>query len=146
MTRRRGGVGKEECMTATQLARQLRRAAVPAVIALAGACARAPNTGVTPQPTVVEFNNESLAQADVFVRAPGETARRIGTVMAGHDHALVIPPEVATKGNVTIYARLLARSAIPTTGSIAIAPGDRLNVRLPIDARALFVLPASSGS
>jgi hypothetical protein len=133
-------------MTATQFARHLRRAALPAVIALAGACSRAPNTGATPDQTVVEFNNESLAQADVFVRAPGATARRIGTVMAGHDQALVIPAEIATKGNVTIYARLLARSEVPTTGSIAIAPGDRLTVRLPIDARALFVLPATSGS
>lgn len=93
------------------------------------------------QKTLIQFNNESLSQADVFVAAPGTDMRRIGTVMAGQNETLEIPPDVAIKGNVTIVARLLARSNRPSSGPLAISPGTTLNVRLPIDTRTLVVLP-----
>lgn len=91
----------------------------------------------------IEFRNESLAQADVFVAASGSGARRIGTVFAGRTETLTIPREIAIGGSITIVARLLARSRAPSTGSIAIAPGAHLSVRLPLDERTLYVLPAN---
>jgi hypothetical protein len=93
---------------------------------------------------VLEFNNESLAQADVFVRAVGSDTRRIGTVMAGRKEDLVVPREIAIRGSITVFARLLARSGVPSSGPVAVAPGSRLNVRLPLDERALYVLPGES--
>jgi hypothetical protein len=126
--------------------RRLRRLVLPALLAAFSACARHPSTDVADDagPTVIEFNNESLAQADVFVRASGSNARRIGTVQAGRKEALVIPRDIAIKGCVRVCGRLRARSAVPSTGAIALSPGTHLNVRLPIDERALFVLPAPS--
>lgn len=95
------------------------------------------------EPTTIEFKNESLAQADVFVTASSTGPRRIGTVFAGRTETLTVPREIATRGTVTVVARLLARSRAPTTGSIAIGPGTHLSVRLPLDERALYVLPAN---
>ena len=117
-------------------------------VALAAACHR--NTPATDlgedsanEPTVIEFRNESLAQADVFVTNPGSDLRRIGTVFAGRTESLTIPREFAMRGSITIVARLLARSRTPSTGSIAISPGTHLSVRLPMDERAMYVLPAN---
>jgi hypothetical protein len=42
---------------------------------------------------------------------------------------------------VNVVARLLARSARPSSGPIPMHPGDRLAVRLPIDEKMLVVLP-----
>jgi hypothetical protein len=95
------------------------------------------------EPTTFEFKNESLAQADVYVAASGSGARRLGTVFAGRTETLTVPREIAIRGTITVIARLLARSRVPSTGSIAISPGDRLSIRLPMDERALYVLPAN---
>ena len=95
------------------------------------------------EPTTIEFRNESLTQADVFVASSGTGARRIGTVFSGRTDTLTIPREIAIRGTITVVARLLAHSRAPSTGSIAISPGTRLSVRLPMDERSLFVLPAS---
>ena len=94
------------------------------------------------EPTIIEFKNESLAQADVFVSSGGSGARRLGTVFAGRSETLTIPREIAIRGQITIVARLLARTRAPSSGSIAISPGTALSVRLPMDERALYVLPA----
>lgn len=132
-------------MFASSTTRRLRHLAMPAIFALAGACAHVPpDTAASPAQTVIEFNNESLAQANVFVRAPGQNAHLLGTVPGGRQEELVIPAGYADKGNITIFARLLARNAVPSSGSIAIVPGDKLNVRLPLDERALLVLPSAS--
>jgi hypothetical protein len=93
--------------------------------------------------TTIEFRNESLAQADVFVAASGSAARRLGTVFAGRTETLTIPREIAIRGSITVVARLLARSHTPSTGSLAISPGAHLSVRLPLDERMLYVLPAN---
>lgn len=95
------------------------------------------------EPTTIEFKNESLAQADVFVSAASSGARRLGTVFAGRTETLTIPRDIATRGTVNIVARLLARTRVPSTGSIAITPGTHLSIRLPLDEKALYVLPAT---
>ena len=121
-----------------------------ALLAILAACARnrpgkdMGNLGdEPPEPTTIEFRNESLAQADVFVVLPGSERRKLGTVFAGRTETLTIPRELAIRGNVAIVARLLARSRTPSTGSLAISPGTRLSVRLPMDEKALYVLPAN---
>jgi len=95
------------------------------------------------EPTTIEFKNESLAQADVFVASQSSGARRIGTVFSGRTETLTIPRDIATHGSVNIVARLLARSRAPSSGSIAITPGTHLSIRLPLDEKALYVLPAN---
>jgi hypothetical protein len=126
--------------------RRLRRLILPTVLTALSACSRNhPATDVASgDPTVVEFNNESLAQADVFVRASASSTRRIGTVMAGRKEDLVVPREIANMGSITVFARLLSRTRVPSTGPVAVSPGTHISVRLPIDERTLVVLPGQS--
>jgi len=133
-------------MSRTIAARRLRQLVLPSIVAALSACSHnQPATDVASgDPTVVEFNNESLAQADVFVRAQGSDPRRIGTVQAGRKEDLVVPQDIAMKGSITVYARLLARTGVPSSGPIAVAPGTHLSVRLPVDERTLYVLPGQS--
>lgn len=132
-------------LTSRHGARTRRTLALLAALSLA-ACHR--NRPVTDddsasEPTTIEFRNESLAQADVFVAASGSGARRIGTVFAGRTETLTVPREIAIRGSITVVARLLARSRAPSTGPLAISPGTHLEVRLPLDERMLYVLPAN---
>ena len=126
-------------------ARARRTFALLAVAALAACQRNRPVTTEDPssEPTTIEFKNESLAQADVFVAASGSGARRIGTVFSGRTETLTVPREIAIRGSITVVARLLARSRVPSTGSIAIGPGAHLSIRLPLDERMLYVLPAN---
>ena len=120
---------------------------VPVVLGSLVACARIPPGSTDTEgaePTVLEFRNESLAQADVYVVSAGTGARRIGTVMAGRTENLTVPREIAIRGSVTIVARLLARSRTASSGSLVLTPGTRLSVRLPLDERTLVVLPGTS--
>jgi hypothetical protein len=120
--------------------------ALVAVAALS-ACHRTSTTSqIDPdndETSTIEFRNESLAQADVFVSAASAGPRRIGTVFAGRTETLTIPRELATRGSINVIARLLARSRAPSSGTIAIGPGTHLSVRLPLDEKALYVLPAN---
>jgi len=122
---------------------------IVALLALAAlpACHKSGTTSeidpVAEEPSTIEFRNESLAQADVYVMASSVGARRIGTVFAGRTETLTIPRDLAVRGSINVVARLLARSRTPSTGSIAISPGTRLSVRLPLDERSLYVLPAN---
>ena len=124
-----------------------RRAVALLAIAALSACHRnrtaAEIDDAANEPSTIEFKNESLAQADVFVTSSTSGPRRIGTVFAGRTEMLTIPREIAGRGTVTVVARLLARSHTPTTGSLAISPGTHLAVRLPMDEKALYVLPAN---
>ena len=131
-------------MSNTSTARRLRCLVLPAMLVVLPACSRnQANTDVgSGDPTVVEFNNESLAQADVFVTAQGSGSRRIGTVQAGRKEELVIPRDIANRGSITVFARLLARTRVPSSGPFAVAPGAHITVRLPVDERTLVVLPA----
>ena len=130
-------------MSHTSTARKLRQLILPAMLVVLPACSRnQANTDVASgDATVVEFNNESLAQADVFVRAQGSDSRRIGTVQAGRKEDLVVPRDIANRGSITVFARLLARTRVPSSGPVAIAPGTHISVRLPVDERTLIVLP-----
>lgn len=92
---------------------------------------------------MIYFTNESLDQADVFAAVQGGGTVRLGTVFAGRTDTLVVPPAIASRGSsVNLFARLLAKSAVPRSGPISIRPGDALQVRLPIDEKLLAVLPA----
>jgi hypothetical protein len=129
------------------VARHRRAVAVLALAAASvSACHRNQTTAGTDEssnePATIEFANESLTQADVFVASRGSGARRIGTVFAGRTETLTIPSELSNRGSVAIVARLLASNRAPSTGTIAIGPGAHLSVRLPMDERSLFVLPA----
>jgi hypothetical protein len=131
-------------MTTSQPAILRRRWLLTSALLLAVvSCTHTPPGAGSTEKTLIQFSNESLSQADVFVAAPGTDARRIGTVMAGQTETLEIPPDVAIKGNVTIFARLLARTNRPSSGPLAISPGTKLSVRLPLDTKTLFVLPAA---
>ncbi|HKP14550.1 MAG TPA: hypothetical protein VJT85_00730 [Gemmatimonadaceae bacterium] len=130
----------------SHIARARRILALFALAAIS-ACHRARTTSeLDPEanePSTIEFKNESLAQADVFISAASVGTRRLGTVFAGRTETLTIPPELAIRGSINVVARLLARTRAPTTGTIAIGPGTHLSIRLPLDEKALYVLPAN---
>jgi len=110
--------------------------------ALAAAACGPFHKGQGPPPAYLIFTNESLDQADVYAVLSGNQPIRIGTVAAGRTDTLTVPTEVVTRGeNVNVVARLLARSSRPSSGPIPLHPGDRLEVRLPIDQKMLVVLP-----
>ena len=111
------------------------------IAALALACGPL-RRGDTPQAVVI-FDNQSFAQADVYaVRAGGGGSFRIGTVFPGRRETLRLPSSALGGGTVTIVARLLASSRVPSSGPLSLAPGDSLEITLPPDARVLTVLPA----
>ena len=112
-------------------------------VAAIGAAACGPfHKGKGEPPSYLYFTNESLDQADVYAVLSGNQPIRIGTVAAGRTDTLTVPTEVVTRGeNVNVVARLLARSSRPSSGPIPLHPGDRLEVRLPIDQKMLVVLP-----
>jgi len=111
-----------------------------AVVAGVAACGPY-HRGSGQPPAYLYFTNESLDQADVYATLPGNQPTRIGTVFAGRTDTLTVPADMAARGNFNVFARLLARSARPSTGPIAIRPGEHLQVRLPLDQRLLVVLP-----
>jgi hypothetical protein len=100
-----------------------------------------PGGNDSPRAQVV-FINESLDQADVYAVSSGGESIRMGTVMAGRTETLEVPSQFVSRGSVNISARLLARSAVLRTGTLSISNGDRLQVRLPLSANVLSVLPA----
>ena len=98
--------------------------------------------GSAEPPALLYFTNESLDQADVYAVSSGGASTRIGTVSGGRTDTLTVPRDVVARNdNVNLVARLLARSAMPSSGPIPIHPGDHLAVRLPIDQKMLVVLP-----
>jgi len=119
---------------------RLRGLGVAIVLALTAACGPLRRPSAQEQ-AILSFTNESLDQADVYAVA-GTQSVRIGTVLAGRTERLVVPPDIAFRGsNVNVVARLLAQSNRPQTGPITLRPGERLEIRLPMDQRALVVLP-----
>ena len=122
-----------------------RSALVAFATAIAAATAAACGTfhrGSGQPPALLYFTNESLDQADVYAVSSGGASTRIGTVTGGRTDTLTVPRDVVARNdNVNLVARLLARSAMPSSGPIPIRPGDHLAVRLPIDQKMLVVLP-----
>ena len=110
------------------------------IAALALACGPL-RRGDNPQAVVI-FDNQSFAQADVYAVRAGGGSFRIGTVFPGRRDTLRVPSTALGGGTVTIVARLLASSRVPSSGPLSLAPGDSLEITLPPDARVLTVLPA----
>jgi hypothetical protein len=121
------------------------RSLAPAVLLLAAAAVGCGplRRGAGQPPAVIYFTNESLEQATVYVVAPGRDFRRIGTVFPGQTDTLTVPTDLAVSGSLNIVARLLARSEVPQTGPVSIAPGGQYQVRLPMNAMLISFLPAS---
>ena len=117
------------------------RLIILAAVAIGAAACGPFHKGKGQPPSYLYFTNESLDQADVYAVLPGDQPVRIGTVAAGRTDTLTVPPEITSRGNVNVVARLLARSARPSSGPIPLHPGDRLAVRLPLDEKMLVVLP-----
>jgi hypothetical protein len=127
-------------MSAPSITRGIRHVA-PLVLLLAAATACGPLRRAPGQaPAVIYFTNESLDQATVYVVAPGQEFRRIGTVFGGQTDTLTVPTDFALRGSLNIVARLLARSEVPQTGPVSIAPGGQYQVRLPINAMLISFL------
>ncbi|HKG91402.1 MAG TPA: hypothetical protein VKA84_05920 [Gemmatimonadaceae bacterium] len=120
-----------------------RRAALLAALALAAlACGPLRRGGGRPDAVII-FNNQSLAQADVFAVSSGGTRYRVGTVFAGRRDTLRVPSGAMGGGStVSFVARLLATRGTPSSGPVTILPGDTLEVTLPSDGKLLGVLPA----
>jgi len=121
--------------------RPLRLLVVAASAMLATACGLH-RGGSTPPTAIVIFDNQSLEQADVFAVSSGGSPIRIGTVFAGHRQRLnVRGTALGTGGTVNIVARLLVSARAPRTGTVSLAPGDRLEVTLTPDGNYLAALP-----
>jgi hypothetical protein len=121
-----------------------RRVVAASVVLGAAACGpiRADSNLAPGERAIVYFTNESLDQADVYAITSGTLRTRIGTVMAGRTEALAIPSTVIGAGNVTVVARLLARSGYIGTGPFTLQAGDEYSVRLASGASTLVLLPA----
>ena len=93
------------------------------------------------QPVAVVFANESLEQCDVFaVVSGGGEARRLGTVMAGRTETLRVGSDLATRGSVSLVARLTNGRTL-STGVVPLHPGDTVHVQLPLSPNTLIFLP-----
>ena len=122
--------------------RYLRSAAAALLLAAAAACGPFHKGGGTPPATLV-FHNEALDQATVYAVAPGSDFVRVGTVMPGRTEELSVPGDIALRsGTLNIVVRLLAHSGLAETGPVAIQPGERYDVTLPLDGRLVSFLPA----
>ena len=120
---------------------RLRGLGVAIALSVTAACGPLRHRPAAQEQAILSFTNESVDQADVYA-VVGTQAVRIGTVLAGRTERLVVPPDIAFRGsNVNVVARLLAQSNRPQTGPITLRPGERLEIRLPMDQRALVVLP-----
>ena len=124
----------------TQVLRTLAVAIAVASTAACGAGRRGVNSSAPP--AFLYFSNESQDQAEVYAVVSGNQRVRLGTVYSNRTETLKVPGDIAARGaNVSLVARLLAKNFSPSTGPIAIRPGDRLSVRLPADQRQLVILP-----
>jgi hypothetical protein len=121
----------------------VRNVGIAVALAATTACGGFRNTQSAQDRAVISFTNESLDQADVYAVTATQSVR-IGTVLAGRTESLVVPGDIAFRGqNLNVVARLLAQSRRPSTGPITLSPGQRIEVRLPMDQRQLWVLPGN---
>jgi hypothetical protein len=94
---------------------------------------------------VVVFHNQSTDQADVYALGSGGDPYRIGTVFAGRNETLRLPPSVTGGGNrVNVIARIFPSGRIVATGPFTVGPGESMDVTLGGDERILAVLPSRS--
>ena len=121
----------------------VRSAGIALALAATTACGGFRNRQSAQERAVISFTNESLDQATVYA-VTGTQSIRIGTVHAGRTENLVIPGDIAFRGqSLNVVARLLAQSRRPSSGPITLSPGQRIEVRLPMDQRQLVVLPGN---
>ena len=120
-----------------------------AAAATLGACARRdplgePDAPVYPNaPVVIRFENQSQAQASVYIVPRGGLERRVATVQPGRTETIRLARDAwGAAGAVNIVARLIGSGATPSTGQVSFTPGLRLQVTLPSAANTLTVLPA----
>ena len=119
----------------------LRGLAIAFVLGASAACGPVRNRPTPQERAIISFTNESLDQADVYAVTATQSIR-IGTVLAGRTEDLVVPADIAFRGqNLNVVARLLAQSNRPSSGPISLGPGQRIEIRLPMDQRMLVVLP-----
>ena len=119
-----------------------RRGLLVAALIVASGCAGIRAHGTPAAPAVLIFTNETIDQAAVFCTVSGGSAVRIGTVVPGRTDTLYLTQAMTgSVGSVHITARLLGRSTVAQTGNFSIQPGDLWLIRLPYDARRLFVTP-----
>lgn len=107
----------------------------------AGCGAARQEEGGTP-PAEIQFRNESLDQADVYVVTRSGVQLRLGTVTAGQSERLRV--SVGRLGGdplVNIVARILASGRSPSTGTVTLVSGERLEVTLGAGQQVLTVLP-----
>jgi hypothetical protein len=117
------------------------RASVLAFVLLSAACGRQRLSHAQPEDdTLIYFENESTEQAAVYA-VSGARQQRIGTVFSLQKATLRLPSSMVANGTVNLFARLLARGEMPSSGAIAVRPGARYEVRLTADRRAMFVMP-----
>ena len=96
-----------------------------------------------PPDAVILFNNQSIEQADVYAVRSGADRYRIGTVLAGRKESLRVPSTLTIGASgVSIVARLLGSTRMPSTGTLTLISGDTIEVTLPSDLTLLTVLPA----
>ena len=120
---------------------RLRGLGLALALGVTAACGPLRNRATPQERAVISFTNESLDQADVYA-VTATQAIRIGTVLDGRTEELVVPADIAFRGqNMNVVARLLAQSYRPSSGPISLSPGQRITVRLPMDQRMLVVLP-----
>ena len=121
----------------------LRGLAIALVLGGTAACGPLRNRPSTQERAVIEFKNESLDQANVYAVTATQSIR-LGTVGAGRTELLTVPTDIAFRGeNMNVVARLLAQPNRPSSGPISISPGQRIEIRLPMDQRSLYVLPGN---
>ena len=121
----------------------MKRVLLMTLAAILAACGHFGMGGSTEGSALIIFHNESLDQANVYVSAPGSDWVRIGTVFGGRTDTLVVRNSLIASGSgVNVVARILASSAVPTSGNIPLHPGDAFDVRLSSDLRSLTATPA----
>ena len=110
-------------------------------LGLAAACGRI-RPGNDPERTaLIYFANRSSEQAAVYAASAADEVR-IGTVGALRTDTLRVPQSMVVSGSMVVFARLLAKREIPSTGTITVWPGVRYEVRLSSDARTMTVFRA----
>lgn len=97
------------------------------------------------EPATIVFHNQSTDLVDVYaVREEGNQVR-LGSVGPGRTQSLAVSPTaLGGTGAVNIVARILARSRAPSTGTITLREGERLEITLPPAQNILMVLPGAS--
>lgn len=90
----------------------------------------------------VEFENQSVDLANVYLRVRNGMTVRLGDVTGSSRRTLVLPRgTINGPTEVELIAVPLATRRSPRSGSLTVLPGDRLTITLPPQQNMLWVLP-----